>query len=204
MTQDKILIIDDEPPVLASLRRALSEEPYRVLTAESAAAGLELLRQHTAKVVISDERMPGMSGSELLTAVRNQFPYTVRIILTGHADAGAAMRAINQGEIYRFITKPWNDLELKLLIRSAIEKYNLEEANRGLIIKNYNTLSQILRVIDPETEYVCQCSRCQKTIDMKFHFCPFCGAHRRDLCRSCSMPVEAAWMVCPFCGAAQQ
>lgn len=202
MSENSILIIDDEPDIITALKRVFLNELYTVYSARSATAGLEILKLHPVKVVISDELMPVMTGSEFLAEVRRQYPHTIRIILTGHANLEAAMRSINQGEIYRFITKPWNDLELVLLIRSAIEKYNLEEANRSLIIKNFNTLYELLRVADPKTNYVCQCTNCGQAIDMKYLYCPFCGAFRHDLCRVCNMPVEAAWVACPFCGTA--
>lgn len=77
--------------------------------------------------------MPGMSGSEFLSAVKKLFPDTIRIILTGHASIQTAMNAVNNGEIYRFFAKPWNEIELKLAIRSAIEKYDLEAENKKLL-----------------------------------------------------------------------
>lgn len=200
MTEDNILIVDDEPHVLAALKRAFISEPYKIFTAESAAEGLEILKTHRIKVVISDEKMPGMPGSEFLSIVRAQFPYAIRIMLTGHPNMDILMKSINDGELYRFITKPWDDIELRLIVRNALEKYTLEEANRGLIIKNFNTLYEMLRVIDPKTQYLCQCENCKKMIDMKFLYCPFCGDFRHDLCRVCNMPVETDWILCPFCG----
>ena len=84
-------------------------------------------------MVLSDEMMPEMTGSEFLSAVRGSHPHTIRIILTGQANIESAMRAINSGEIYRFLTKPWDDNELKLTLRAAFEKYDLEEENRRLL-----------------------------------------------------------------------
>lgn len=133
-----ILLVDDEVHVLSALSRALMDEPYEVVTAQSGVAALELLQQRQFKLVVSDERMSGMQGSELLAVIREQYPGTLRILLTGHATLDSAMKAVNQGEIYRFFTKPWNDLELKFAIRSAIEKYDLEAENRRLLstVKN--------------------------------------------------------------------
>lgn len=85
------------------------------------------------KLVISDERMIGMQGSELLAILKERYPATLRILLTGHATLEAAMKAVNQGEIYRFFTKPWNDTELKFAICSAIERYDLEAETRRLL-----------------------------------------------------------------------
>ncbi len=129
-----VLIVDDEKNILEALKRALSDEPFEVVTATSGSEGLALLEAHPVKVVISDQRMPGMSGSDFLQLVRNRFPETVRIMLTGHASLDAAMRAVNYGDIYRFFTKPWNDLELIQTIRAAVEKYDTEAENRRLLL----------------------------------------------------------------------
>jgi len=128
-----ILLVDDEPNVVSSLKRALMDEPYKIFAANSGVEGLSTLKENRIKLVISDEKMPGMSGSEFLSAVKKLFPDTIRIILTGHASIQAAMNAVNNGEIYRFFAKPWNEIELKLAIRSAIEKYDLEEENKKLL-----------------------------------------------------------------------
>ncbi|MBI5098879.1 MAG: response regulator [Nitrospirae bacterium] len=131
--EDSILIVDDDPNVISAISRSLMEEPYSIYAANSGVEGLNILKGHKIKLVISDEMMPGMSGTEFLSAVKNIFPETIRIMLTGHASIQAAMKAVNSGEIYRFFSKPWDDIELKLSIRSAIEKYNLEEENRSLL-----------------------------------------------------------------------
>lgn len=129
----KILLVDDEASILTALNRALFEEPYQVQTAASAEQALEMMQTQQFKVVISDERMPGMQGSEFLARIRDCHPDAIRILLTGHATLAAAMKAVNQGEIYRFFTKPWDDTEIRFAIRSAIEKYDLEEENRRLL-----------------------------------------------------------------------
>ncbi len=126
MVEDSVLIVDDEPFVINSIRRVLIDAGYMIFSAENAYKGLEILKAHPIKVVISDEMMPGMSGSEFLSQVRRQFPDVIRIMLTGHASIDAAMKAINEGEIYRFFTKPWNDIDLLFSMRSAVEKYDLE------------------------------------------------------------------------------
>ena len=128
-----ILLVDDEQGVLHALRRTLSDEPYEILIAASAEEALDIMQQKSFKVVVSDERMKGMQGSEFLSRVRALYPETVRIMLTGHATLHEAMMAVNEGEIYRFLAKPWDDLTLKFSIRSAIEKFNLEEENRHLL-----------------------------------------------------------------------
>ena len=128
-----ILIVDDEPAIISALKRALIEEPFDIFTAKNGMEGLEVLKANRIKIVISDEKMPGMTGSEFLSRVKELFPETIRIMLTGAASIESAIKAVNNGEIYRFFTKPWNDIELKLAIRSAIEKYDLEAENTRLL-----------------------------------------------------------------------
>lgn len=129
----KILLVDDESNVLNALKRALFEEPLDVFTAGGGEEALAVMAENSFKLVISDERMLGMQGSELLAQVRELYPETVRIMLTGHATLEAAMKAVNEGEIYRFFAKPWSDHDLIFAIRSAIEKYDLEAENRRLL-----------------------------------------------------------------------
>ncbi|ORJ63367.1 response regulator [Geothermobacter hydrogeniphilus] len=133
MNEDRILLVDDEPHVLKALTRCLLDDGYRIETAQSGDAALELAARRTFKVVISDERMPGMCGSEFLTLLSLRAPQTVRILLTGHASIEAAMSAVNEGQIYRFLVKPWDDLTLRLAVRSGIEKFDLEMENRRLL-----------------------------------------------------------------------
>jgi two-component system, probable response regulator PhcQ len=131
--ENRILLLDDEPNILASLKRVLMDEPYEILDADSGEKGLEILMAKPCKVVISDERMPGMGGAEFLTRVRDLYPETVRILLTGYASIDAAMKAVNDGEIYRFFMKPWDDTDLRMAIRSAIEKFDLQQENERLL-----------------------------------------------------------------------
>jgi len=131
--ENRILLLDDEPNILAALKRVLMDEPYEILDADSGEKGLEILHAKPCKVVISDERMPGMGGAEFLSRVKDKFPETVRILLTGYASIDAAMKAVNDGEIYRFFMKPWDDTDLRMAIRSAIEKYDLQNENERLL-----------------------------------------------------------------------
>ncbi len=131
--ENRILLLDDEPNILAALKRVLMDEPYEILDADSGEKGLEILHEKPCKVVISDERMPGMGGAEFLTRVKDLYPETVRILLTGYASIDAAMKAVNDGEIYRFFMKPWDDTDLRMAIRSAIEKFDLQKENERLL-----------------------------------------------------------------------
>lgn len=145
--QHPVLIVDDEPLVISALVRVLDEEPYRITGSSGGEQALQLMAQHPFKVVISDEKMPGMAGAEFLARVRELHPETVRIMLTGEASLQATMRAVNRGEIYRFFTKPWDDTELKLALRSAVEKYDLEQEKRRLL-RTVRRQSQELKFLE--------------------------------------------------------
>lgn len=133
MSKDSILLVDDEPNVIAAVKRGFIDEPVEVFTAGGANEAMEVLKSHPIKVVISDEKMPGISGSDFLAMVKQDYPNVIRIMLTGHASIDAAMKAINKGEIYRFFTKPWDDMDIRFAVRAAIEKYDLEEQNSRLL-----------------------------------------------------------------------
>jgi len=119
-TPPRILIVDDDPLVREVLKDILARGPYTVLSAKSGEDGLALMAREPVDVVISDERMPGMQGSEFLAAVRKHHPETVRIILTGHASIQATIRAINESEIFRFLTKPANSHDLHTAVEEAL------------------------------------------------------------------------------------
>lgn len=129
----KILIVDDEENVLKALRRSLRKEGYELLLASQPSEGLEILKTTSVDLVLSDHLMPNMTGLEFLKLVRNRHPDCLRIMLTGHADMQTAIDAINQGEIYRFLTKPWDDTELKVTLFLAFEQLDLERENRRLL-----------------------------------------------------------------------
>lgn len=128
-----ILLVDDEANILSSLRRLFRSEGFQTLTAESGKAGLEILEKHTVDLVISDMRMPEMDGARFLEHVRSQWPETIRILLTGYADVTAIMQAINRGEIYRYLTKPWDDNDILLNVRQALTHKELEREKRRLL-----------------------------------------------------------------------
>jgi DNA-binding NtrC family response regulator len=128
-----ILIVDDEQAVVDGLTRALRRPEYVVLSATSPHAALDLLRQHTVDVIVSDHLMPGMTGIEFLKLVRDRHPDTIRIMLTGHADMETAVKAINEGEIYRFLSKPCAAIEIQVTIHLALEQLALARENRRLL-----------------------------------------------------------------------
>lgn len=130
--ESTLLFVDDEPSILSALRRLCRPQGYRVLTAESGAAALEILEREPVDLIVSDMRMPQMDGAQLLEAVRQRWPEMARLLLTGYADIGSTIAAINQGEIHRYIAKPWDDQDLLLSLSDSLERLNLERENRRL------------------------------------------------------------------------
>lgn len=127
-----VLIVDDEPNVLRALRRVLRSETYQVLTASSGEEALEILAEEPANVVVSDNKMPGMEGAELLSRIQASYPDCIRILLTGQHDLDAVTRAINDGHIYHYIAKPWNDDDLRFILRQAVAFFESEHERQRL------------------------------------------------------------------------
>jgi two-component system probable response regulator PhcQ len=128
-----ILLVDDEPYVTDALSRHFAKGHFQIRQAASAAEAYRILEHHRIDVVVSDERMPGESGTEFLANVRGRYPNTIRIILSGQASLEAAVRAINEGEVYRFFLKPCNPTDLIFTIQQAIDHKRLEERSRELL-----------------------------------------------------------------------
>ncbi|MBI4848748.1 MAG: response regulator [Nitrospirae bacterium] len=140
-TPVEILFVDDEKNVLQALKRLCMDEDYEIILANSAEEALEVLRNHpNLGLIVSDQRMPGMTGSEFLARAKDIMPDTVRILLTGYADINAVADAINKGGAYRYITKPWKDEELLQIIGDAVKRYSLVQENKRLqeIIRKQN------------------------------------------------------------------
>src|ERR1039457_2602827 len=130
----RILCVDDERNVLKALERVFLDDDYDILCATSGLEGLEILENEPGvQIVLSDYRMPEMSGVDFLGEVYRRLPDTVRIVLSGYADAASVVAAINEGHIYKFISKPWNDDELRSAVRDALERYFLKKTNRELL-----------------------------------------------------------------------
>ncbi len=124
--EETLLFVDDEPFILSSLKRLFRPLGYRVIAAESGAQGLEILDQEKVDLVVSDMRMPEMDGAQFLEQARAKAPDAVRILLTGYADLSSTIAAINKGQIYRYIAKPWEDNDITLAVRHALERKQLE------------------------------------------------------------------------------
>ncbi|HEX8097224.1 MAG TPA: response regulator, partial [Pyrinomonadaceae bacterium] len=131
----KIMVVDDEPANLRLLER-LFRRDYQVVTASSGQEALQLLGQHDVALLITDQRMPGMTGIELLKRAAPFRPHMVRMVLTGYTDVGALVEAINCGQVYRYVTKPWDNDDLRLTIARAIEHYETNKSHHELEVAN--------------------------------------------------------------------
>ncbi len=128
-----VLLIDDDQNILRGLARALRHQPYWLHTATSGEEAMLVLKSRCVDLVVVDEHMPGMRGSELLAWVADHRPEVMRIVLTGHPTAETAIRAINEGRVYQFFTKPCNPAHLAVAIRKALEHKDLLEQHRRLL-----------------------------------------------------------------------
>lgn len=150
-----LLFVDDDPNVLKALRRLFRHENYVVYLAAGGTEGLEVLRRHEVDLIISDMRMPEMSGAEFLAHAFEKWPETVRILLTGYADLQSTIDAVNKGRIFSYCNKPWNDEELKLLVRNALEQKRLrEERDRltAVICERNNQLKALNEQLEERVE----------------------------------------------------
>lgn len=127
-----ILCVDDEENILHSLKRMLRHEPYRVFTANNSHDALRIIQDHEIQLVMTDQRMPEISGIELLQKIKEINPNIVRVVLSGYAEIHVVVEAVNQGEVFRFLAKPWRDEELKMDIRACLEQYALRNHNHKL------------------------------------------------------------------------
>jgi len=162
-----VLLVDDEENILNSLRRVLRGEAYSVQIANGGAQALEILRSQPIDLVISDARMPGMDGATLLAEVQKHWPATMRILLTGFADISTTIRAINQGQIYRYISKPWDDDELRLTMRQALA-YQHSERERvrleALALEQNQRLQELNETL--EQRVMARTAELEQTADM--------------------------------------
>ncbi|GAA5160333.1 ATP-binding response regulator [Viridibacterium curvum] len=131
-TAGRLLLVDDEENILSSLRRLLRRDGYEIRVAGSGAEGLEILKQVEIDVIVSDQRMPGMTGTEFLKEACRLYPSTVRIVLSGYTELESVTRAINEGSVYRFLTKPWDDEQLRRHILEAVRHKRVEDENLKL------------------------------------------------------------------------
>jgi DNA-binding NtrC family response regulator len=153
-----ILVVDDEEHVRSALTAFLEREGYTVSSAEGATEALEILRAQPVKMVISDQNMPGMSGIEFFRLVRERYPQVCRIMITGDPERETVIKAINEGEVYRFIPKPWNNTMLRVIVYFAFEAIQLEEENRRLL-KALRRQLQFVRSLERDFPYLAALAR---------------------------------------------
>jgi DNA-binding NtrC family response regulator len=118
-----VLFVDDDPLLLRGVWRLMRDQPYPMMTASSAAEAIQVIKSHPIGVVVSDERMPGCSGSEFLTWVAKHCPEVVRIMMTGHASPDVAMRAVNDARVFRFFPKPFRVLDMAMAVRDGLDMH---------------------------------------------------------------------------------
>jgi response regulator RpfG family c-di-GMP phosphodiesterase len=141
----KIMIVDDEPPNLRVLER-LFRPDYQVVTAPSGAEALALLEQHDVALLISDQRMPAMTGIELMIKTVAIRPQMVKILLTGYTDVGALIEALNSGLVYRYLTKPWNNDDLRTTVSRALEHYEVMKSKHILGMENQRLRARLREI----------------------------------------------------------
>lgn len=147
MAAHTILVIDDEPASLRAVARAVQEE-HRVITAGSATQGLAVLETEAVAMAIVDQRMPEMTGTELLARAATDHPDTIRVLLTGYTDVDTLTQAINTGGVYYYLTKPWEPPELRLVVRRGLERFDAEADRRRLVRELEQACRRIRREAD--------------------------------------------------------
>jgi two-component system, probable response regulator PhcQ len=149
MPQRTILIVDDEEKIIKAIQRTLRKENYHIFTALGGQEGLNLLEMREFDLVMSDQKMPGMDGVTFLQKVKAEQPRTLTIMLTGENDIQVAMQAINEAGVYKFIMKPWDDDDLKITIRRALESLDLTR-ERDTLRERVKSRDTLLRTLEKE------------------------------------------------------
>ncbi len=142
------LFVDDEKEILRSLQRLVRNEPYQALFAHGGHAALRQMEQERVHVLVTDMHMPDIDGLQLLEMVKKRWPDTIRLILSGRADSGSILDAINKGDIYRYITKPWDNRELRIIVRQALELYGLQDERKRLLKRLEQQNRQLERKVE--------------------------------------------------------
>jgi YesN/AraC family two-component response regulator len=132
MYEYTVLFVDDEPFILNSMQRLFHDDKINVMLASSGQEALDLVKNGSIQVLVTDNLMPGMTGVELVHRAKDSSPDTVRILLSGYSDMDAVLHALNDGEVFRFVMKPWDDLDLKTTVHLALAQYHLVEQHHRL------------------------------------------------------------------------
>ncbi len=152
---DRVLFVEDEPGALGALKRLFSGEPVEVSAASSAAGAEEAISREEVAVIVSDNLVSGLTGIELLQRVRHISPRTVRILMTAHTDAQAAIDAINKGEVFRILTKPWDEKELRKTVLEAVGRYRVSKTLASADEHTTLAIAQAIELKDPYTKGHC-------------------------------------------------
>ena len=150
-----LLLVDDEENILSSLTRLFRREGYTIYRANSGKEGIEILKEHEIGVIVSDQRMPEMTGVEFLSKVKSTHPDIIRIVLSGYTELKSITEAINEGAIYKFLTKPWDDELLKKNVAEAFEHYEMKLENESLnaeLKSAYASLEQANKILNKNIE----------------------------------------------------
>ena len=153
VTDYNILYVDDEEQNLISFKAALRRQ-YNVFTAKSGPEGIEILRKNDIQLIITDQRMPEMTGVEFLEKILPEYPDTIRMVLTGYSDVEAIIQAINSGRIFRYITKPWDHNELTMAIENARQMSTLQYHNKALFKDLHDKVQEQERTLKMFSKYV--------------------------------------------------
>ncbi|MEJ7591426.1 MAG: response regulator [Planctomycetaceae bacterium] len=145
-----ILIVDDEPDVLFSLQGLLRHN-FKLYTAESGEQALQILREHPIHVIMTDQRMPGMTGVELMSQAKTKFPGAIRIVFTGYADIKAVIEAINTGGLYRYITKPWDPDQLIEVLSDAAKRFERDSARLEFVADMKSFAADVIQFAESVT-----------------------------------------------------
>lgn len=133
-----VLFIDDEPHNLLSFKASFRRN-FKIFTAVSAAEGRNILEQNEIHVILSDQRMPIMTGIEFFESILEAYPEPIRILITGYTDINAVIEAINRGQVYKYLTKPWNENEVRIFVEKAYELHKLKRENAELTARLIET-----------------------------------------------------------------
>ena len=170
--QPVVLCVDDEASIRNALRRVFLEEPWELHFAESGEEGLQLARENDVDLVLSDFRMPGMDGVEFLKQVKEIRPDCMRIVLSGYADIKLIVSALNEGEVYRFLAKPWNDGELQHNIRKALDHHRADRENRRLNEKLRRFNAELELKVERRTSELIEKNRSLRFAQVVLHLLP--------------------------------
>ncbi|MEM6263867.1 MAG: adenylate/guanylate cyclase domain-containing protein [Bacteroidota bacterium] len=153
MSDFSILYVDDEPQNLLAFKATFRRD-YKVYTAKSAQEGIDLMKKNMIHMVVTDQRMPGMTGVQFLQEIIPNHPETIRMVLTGFSDVEAIINAINDGQVYRYITKPWNESELRMTLQTAEKLYRLQANNHKLLEDLQHRVNEMDRTLELFSRYV--------------------------------------------------